>query len=741
MVIDEKNKYFIHNGSKMYFKTAIQRQIQKGELSLEDAKKQFLENLTDEAKAQKKQKKDQYSNTIRNDANKNDYLPPTASKKLQDLTKAINELKVQLYGQGRDPTFAEAWKEVKGDNAKLMKVDEEISKLFPTHAIKQMKTLVLQKLLRKTFSHDEFLEYQYANSKVKKEMLMTLLSDNPFLAGLVAKAAPWVAGKVYDYFKPKVVEWGKNLANKGISKLRNSEVGRALADSQPFKEVRQAYNLDPEELENPMPQLDSRFNGPTSGLLTKPISRVITSSDVNIDSLQAALWPENEAYRFSLPNDNCFTAVLQASTYLQVPVTNNLGNCFLTITPVNIAFAQFYSSYAAAGATLNAIGVGTTYAGPLNANLGNFASMRVTGLSVSIMNMVAPLNRSGTISLAVTNKTRQQGQAITFSLMNMSMIFAQSSYDSSNYFVTYVPDEIDEWQLQISSVVPTSVNSDILIAFEGLPVGITPGKVLISYNIEFEPSDTARPLVNVGRAPVAPSTLSALQLTVKHYNSILLASVNQRGNFFRALKSTYGDHISIDDYSTELANLFTSLSDSRPSLHTTTLTQLANVMGGPSIGGGGSNVVHALRSAPHRVERPVTPEQVASSSTSLFPSVVSQIILAANTAQLNVFSSDTSVTISDEHSTWVLEYRTVNGTYPAFELKLTSDWTGILLGYFKGLFKLNETVVVEEEINDSSNYILEFTPNMSDPVFIRCYSNLRVTKPKPLSIDVPKRKN
>jgi len=112
-------------------------------------------------------------------------------------------------------------------------------------------------------------------------------------------------------------------------------------------------------------------------------------------------------------------------------------------------------------------------------------------------------------------------------------------------------------------------------------------------------------------------------------------------------------------------------------------------------------------------------------------------VLIANTAQLNVLQSDGHLTLSDEASTFVLEYRNVNGTYPSFETSLSKDWTGVLLGYFKSILKTNDIVLNDEEITDGSNYILEFTPGFSDPVFVRCYTNIK--KAKQLSVDTKKR--
>jgi len=661
----------------------------------------------------------------------------TQDKKLDQLTKDIRALKQTLFS-GADPTFTEARRKIKEDPEKQKQIDQYLEQHFSKSGLKLLKTLVLNKLLTGVFTHQQYAEYTLASVQEKKEMLMTLLVDNPFLAGLIAKAAPWVVNKAYEYLKPKVMNIGRTLANKGIEKLKTTPLGRTLVDSQIGQDTRKAFNLDPEETENPLPNLDpSTFNGPTSGLLVAPLSRRVTSSDVCIKSMQSAFWPENEAYRVALPSENAYTAVLQATSYITVPASNATGNLFMVIAPPLIDNGIFATVYNAAGATITSLGAGTNYAGPLNSTLANFADLRVTGMSVNIMNLIAPLNRSGTISVAITNRYRNSGTAPTFSDMSMAMAFYQSSYHADNYSALYVPDEHNEWDLRAAGSL-TATSSDILIAIEGTQASVVPMKVLISYTLEFTPSIASRPLVNIGRANVAPATLSAIQLMLKHYNSVLIASPNTRGDFFRALSNKYGEYMKIDQLSEELATNFEPIrTSSYANTSQTIAPSLNNVMssGGPRMVTR-SEVPQSVfarrvkKEIREQVERSVSPVQdnsvddgvlkaVKLDPTASLSNIIRQWVSQASNIGLTVTEDSSTIIITDHVRNFKCNFGKWKPLLVPLEYPLVlTSWPGQLLDQIKDWIDLPSVLLGHQDITDNNTYSITLGAESSDDISI-----------------------
>jgi len=622
------------------------------------------------------------------------YLPKGSSDKFRSLQNQVDMLKKELYGS-KDETFEKVWQNYNDTTQPNFKEKEDklLQDHFGTRGLKILKNMVFNKLLDKTITHTEFVKYQNSPANVKKQYLINVLMDIPFLAGLLTKAAPFLASKAYDYLTPRVKQWGMDLARAGLNKLQDTEWGRTLLEKPEVQRARQAFNLDAEEVGDPQLDIPEVYNGPTSGLISKQIKRVIKPSDVSLRSLQSAYWPENEAFRFSLPNDNNYTAVLQASNYVSVPITNNLGNLFMSIVPTQIAYTQFAWAFNAAGANILSPGTSSVYAGPIYSNQANFASFRVSGMSVYIMNSIAPLNRAGTISIAITEKNRPYTTPPTFGSMNMSMAFAQASYQGDSYSALYVPDEETEWSLIPMSAPFQSVDSEILIAVEGAPVGVTPFKLLISYTLEFMPSDLARPLVTVGRSEVAPSTLQASQLMLKYYNSILLATPNERGAFFRRLLMNYGDFIDIEQLSVELSNYFMPQASERVNMQGDSI--------GPAIANNSSSLARIAPNTMHtplRSKRPATPNQdsvndkkfgnnesdLSESDEVLKPirdqpttfySVISQIQTQSAGIGLDTKSAIDYLTVMDQKWATRIDYSLVNGLFNPLTTVLTpSNW-------------------------------------------------------------------
>jgi hypothetical protein len=674
------------------------------------------------------------------DIDKKNFTSYAQSKKLKEALEELASVKKELYGT-LDPKFGQVWRNYNDESEPKYKqaIDAQLEKHFKKSGLRQLKNLVLQKLMRNLLDTQEFLQYEHSDVSTKRKMLYSILLDFPFLAGLMAKAAPWVVSKAYDFLKPHVEKFGRNVLQKGKNYLDSTALGKALKDTEPYRQVSQAYNLDPEELGNPMPNLPDRFDGPTTGLLTKPLGRVVSSGDVSVRSLQACFWPENEAYRMALPSDNNFTAVLQASSYIALPVTNNLGNLFFSVTPINIYGPNFLQTFSAAGATITVPLASVFSYGPLYPTVANFSAIRVTSLSLSLMNMIAPLNRSGTISLAVTDKSRLTTSTPSFALMNMSLAFSQSSYHADNYFAMYVPDETPEWVLNSTTVYPADIDSEILVALEGLPVGITPGKVLISYTIEFTPTDQARPLVTVGRAPVAPSTLSAVQMILKHYSSILLADPNTRASFFRRLYNDYGEFIKIDELSQELSALFENrINISAPNnllqmgTYSTPTAAMNNITSGasPSFGGIAPSFHTALSRTPGNRNRSSSPivevddsELLPEVPTCSFNDVLSQIQMKANSAHRQTAYAENVLTITDGGSAVTIQCGVELGDYPCFEEDLFSNkWKSSIYAYFMRVTDLSFVTDVQNQYIDDGNYNVSFLPRQSDLVTVQAQS-------------------
>jgi len=668
------------------------------------------------------------------DTTKGKYYPVTAGKsthdkRVDDLTKQVLELKKQMFS-GNDYSYTEVQRRLAEDPTLQTQKDNFLEAHFGKSGLKMLKTLVLNKLLTGVFTHEEYIQYALASSQQKKELLMSILLDNPFLMGLMAKAAPWVINKAYDYLKPKVQAVGTSLLNQGIKKFNNSKAGQILQNTRLVKDANRAFNLDPEETENPLPALPESIDGPTSGLLTKPLYRMVSSSDVNIESLQAAFWPENEGYRVSLPTDNDYTSVLQATTYLTVPPTNTAGNLFLTIAPPLIDSTIFAMSFNAAGATITSPGANSNYVGPLNSSTTNFSTLRVSGMAVNIMNLIAPLSRSGTISVAVTNRSRAMGSTPTFSDMSMSMAFFQASFHADNYSAIYVPDEHTEWDLRpVGSLIATT--SDIQIAIEGTQASVIPMKILVSYTLEFVPTITSRPLVNIGRPDVAPATLSAIQLMLKHYNSILITPPQVRGDFFRLLKSRYGKFMKIDDLSAELSTNFSPLGTSSYSSSTSNIA--------PTVPVPMNNMSLALRSRPPmKVVRddspvqPVTPTQdredkspelMAASST--IESIIAQYVLAGENISLNITEDKNFLEMNDGTRFFSIRYGKCPITLDPLEYPLAPQvWPAQLLAQFRSWIREPDVKVQHLDITSDTVYNLTLTVKNGDDLTMTSNNSL-----------------
>jgi len=651
---------------------------------------------------------------------KNAYTPFQTTNNMKKLYEDVQSMKKQLYGD-QDPGFSKAWQDANDDADISQKEKEFLEAHFTKNGLKNLKMIVLNKLLAGVMTPDEFFQYQTSSAADKKRMLLALAVDFPFLGALLGKVAPYIASKAYDYLKPKVAQIGKSLLQTGVKKLESTGIGKELAKMNAYTDAKKAFNLDPEEIKNPITDLPPNFNGPTSGLLIKPMTRVVSASDVNIKALQSSFWPENEAYRMSLPNNNNFSATLQASAYLTVPVTNSLGNLFVAITPQMITHSSIFAwTFNAAGAIISAPGLSVTYGGPLNNLLSNFQGIRVSGLSITLMNNIAPLNRSGTISIAVTDKTRLSTTSPTFYNMAMSMVFAQSSYSTDSYTALYVPDEEDEWDLFLAGVPPTQVSSDILIAVEGSVPNVTPYKLLVTYTVEYTPSDLSRPLVTVGRAPVAPSTLAAAQLMLKHYNSILLADANRRGNFFRLLESKYGEFITIDDLSKELSSVFEGLS-APTYISTGTVIGPTTSTFSSNVGHGTSTAVRSSRKKQTKSEllegnkqsrsrsiSPVVKSDTPDFISVSFNTIVSQLTMQLLQAQLNVVQEDKDLIVTDGTSIFHLSYGPQAILFEAITERITKDnWSQSLWTIIQSWYDMPGKQVGNMDYVDLKNYTAE----------------------------------
>jgi len=251
--------------------------------------------------------------------------------------------------------------------------------------------------------------------------------------------------------------------------------------------------------------------------------------------------------------------------------TNNLGNLFIAINPTRIMASSYgYVAYNAAGATAETLGAQTQFAGPWFPIAANISQFRLTGMSVQVVNIMPPLERSGTLTVARTARARGITGSPDFANILMAPIAREVTGSADEAFIVYMPDSEIEWGF-LTPLDTIETDSDIILSVQGARVSSVCYKVIISGTMEFIPTAVSRPIITLKRAPVTPATVSAFQLVSKQYTSLLLESPMQRGELMRRLLNA-GPTVSLSTLSEYLIGQplrQMSMAYSTPSTHST----------------------------------------------------------------------------------------------------------------------------------------------------------------------------
>jgi hypothetical protein len=411
--------------------------------------------------------------------------------------------------------------------------------------------------------------------------LLGIIGDNPFFSYLIKQAK--------EEWLPKIADHAMSYVSPYIKKyMPNSKLADGLS---------KAYNLDPQDEDADAYALNRLGDGALSErLLVPPISdgatsgiharlgRCITSDDVNIPALCSVIWPENEGARIHNPEGDSYTAVLQGSLLLSNIPTNALGNLYIAISPINIAASSFFITYYnTATATAATLGTATYLPGALYPQVNNFTFIRVNSMSVQIKTLIAPINRSGTISIAMTDRYRYLTAPPDFNNIMMAPVALNSSLALDDFNILYIPDEVVEWSF-IDPTSNTNPSSDLLISINGSYPSAAVIQILLSYTLEYDPSPVIRPMVTLARPEIAPSTIPAIHIIAKHYSSLLVESPNNRGQLCATLQERFGTTATMTELSRFLSQSYGPLasminsSGSAPSTHTSGIAPIVSAI-------------------------------------------------------------------------------------------------------------------------------------------------------------------
>jgi len=372
-------------------------------------------------------------------------------------------------------------------------------------------------------------------------------------------------------------------------------------------------------------------------------------------------------------------------------------------------------------------------------------------LAVNIKNIVSPLNRGGTLSLAITDTYRLLVNTPDFNNMPMAASFYNTSYAADDFSGLYVPDTDDEWQMTPAGVT-SQANSEILIALEGTQASTQPYRLLLSYVIEYDPTASLRQLVNIARPEVAPATLSCIQMILKYYSSILVQAPATRGEFIRSLRTSYPDFCSLEYVSQLLSAIFEPTSISRKMISAPSST--SDMARSSAMSGISKHLNSNLRSRrtvtpethvasqyehqrdhedtsnlsskTHRSQSPLpgktsddlcpviedSDDELITSCHSKTPSnyysVISTIKQAAENIELETILSNNQLVITDQNFQFVLHFQPVPCNIPSFNSILKpSTWTATLSQYMLTFSDFTNCAIRTSDIISYTDYTIK----------------------------------